>query len=511
MTWTSGGTTLADYSYTYDDNNNVLSRTVGWTGDFDNSLSQTYSYDSLNELTGYAEGTISGGTITSPSRGQSIDYDSLGNVTSNTTTTAGVSSTETRSANAQNEYTSISSATTPTYDNNGNMTTDSTGLKYIYDAWNRLVKVENSAGTSTLETFAYDGLGRRIVADVGGTTTVLFYSAVGQVLEESSGGDYTNRYVWSPVYVNALVLRDSMVEVGPTLRLWVIQDANWNVVALVNASGSVVERFDYTPFGSVTQLNPDASAYTGTNYNWVYLWQGGWLDTVSGNLHFGARDYNLVLMRWMTNDPIGLWGGDPSTYRTEGNDVTGAVDPSGLDFWTREANDTWLFRTIASIAPETFSPPRMAPAPPPPPDPGAGVLGVDDPDAPAFANRNANILRANEKLRQLGLEHGTENYQPESIGGAVLGATGGSFVRIGARWQPRSITDPRIGGDIKVIQPPKGAKFLGKYRGQTPGWNDHWVVVKDGRVYDAFTGHAGLPIDEYKLLWESHDVLQFGF
>jgi RHS repeat-associated protein len=121
-----------------------------------------------------------------------------------------------------------------------------------------------------------------------------------------------------------------MVEVGPTLRLWAIQDANWNVVALVNNAGSVVERFDYTPFGSVTQLNPNGSAYTGTNYNWVYLWQGGRLDTVTGNLQFRARDYSPVLMRWTTIDPIGLWGGDVNTYRTEGNDVVDTLDPSGF-------------------------------------------------------------------------------------------------------------------------------------------------------------------------------------
>jgi RHS repeat-associated protein len=80
----------------------------------------------------------------------------------------------------------------------------------------------------------------------------------------------------------------------------------------------------------VTQLNPDASAYTGTNYNWVYLWQGGRLDTVTGNLQFGLRDYSPVLMRWTTNDPIGLAGGDTNTYRTEANGPEDQVDPNGL-------------------------------------------------------------------------------------------------------------------------------------------------------------------------------------
>src|SRR5262245_4385515 len=40
-----------------------------------------------------------------------------------------------------------------------------------------------------------------------------------------------------------------------------------------------------------------------------------------------------------------------------------------------------------------------------------------------------------------------------------------------------------------------------------PGWAYHEVVVKDGRVYDAFTGHQGLPIAEYKALWDTPMLL----
>jgi len=141
--------------------------------------------------------------------------------------------------------------------------------------------------------------------------------------------NYTNRYVWSPAYVNALVFRDTLASDSPTARIWVIQDANWNVTALV-LSSSVIERFDYTPFGAVTALNAAGTgAYSGSSYNWVYLWQGGRLDAITGNLQFGFRDYSPVLMRWTTNDPDGLWGGNPNTYGMEGNGVIGALDPNG--------------------------------------------------------------------------------------------------------------------------------------------------------------------------------------
>ena len=55
-------------------------------------------------------------------------------------------------------------------------------------------------------------------------------------------------------------------------------------MALVNNSGTVVETYDYTPFGT-------ASA-TGTVSDWRYLFQGGRLDSQSGHYNFQHRDYD---------------------------------------------------------------------------------------------------------------------------------------------------------------------------------------------------------------------------
>src|SRR6516164_9750166 len=90
---------------------------------------------------------------------------------------------------------------------NGNLTKDELGQKYVYDAWNRLVTVKDSTG-ATIAAYTYDGVGRRITETSSGTTTKLYFSAAGQVLEEQVGSATQARNVWSPVYVNALVLRD---------------------------------------------------------------------------------------------------------------------------------------------------------------------------------------------------------------------------------------------------------------------------------------------------------------
>lgn len=153
----------------------------------------------------------------------------------------------------------------------------------VYDAWNRLVQAKDSAG-NVLQSFTYDGTNRRLMSSASGTTTDFYYSDQWQVLEEQAGGQGLVRYVWSPVYVNALVLRDRDTDGDGTMdeRLYVQQDANWNVTAMVSTSGTVVERYDYTAYGPVTVLAADWSSQSRSGYDWVYLHQGGRFDPISG-------------------------------------------------------------------------------------------------------------------------------------------------------------------------------------------------------------------------------------
>jgi RHS repeat-associated protein len=70
------------------------------------------------------------------------------------------------------------------------------------------------------------------------------------------------------------------------------------------------------------------------------------------------------------------------------------------------------------------------------------------------------------------------------------------------------------GGDIKKFIPSAGGRPVpnfGKYMGQPNEWLNHVVVLKEGRVYDAFTPKHGVPLDEWKRMWEYGDVLDFGF
>jgi RHS repeat-associated protein len=200
----------------------------------------------------------------------------------------------------------------------------------VYDIWNRLVAYKN--GSTTLEAMSYDGLDRRIVANPG-TATDLYYSNQWQVLEERVGGTAKVHYVWSPMYVDALILRDRDTG-GGTLseRLWVQQDANWDVTALVNGSGSVVERYIYDPYGIMVVLTASWGSTSGSSYAWIYGHQGCRLDTVTGLDCFRERDLSPALARWIEVDPSGFAAGDVNLYRSvcdspvTGNDPTGMVD-----------------------------------------------------------------------------------------------------------------------------------------------------------------------------------------
>ena len=139
------------------------------------------------------------------------------------------------------------------------------------------------------------------------------------------------QYVWSPVYVDALVLRDRDTDGDGTLdqRLWVVQDANFAVTAVVDDGGNVVERYVYDPFGQATVLDANWNVLAASAFAWVYLHQGGRFDATSGLYHFRFRDYSPTLGRWTSLDPLRYDAGDVNLYRVVFNAPTNYTDPSG--------------------------------------------------------------------------------------------------------------------------------------------------------------------------------------
>jgi RHS repeat-associated protein len=323
---TSTSTATDRFRYGYDRDSNVLyaSNLVNTSfSELYHANGSSNGYDNLNQLVAFARGTLNGtnDTISWPSASETWSTDAAGNFTS----AAGTSEAN----NKQNEITTFGSATLA-YDGNGNLTTDQNGMTLVFNAWNELVAYKN--GGTTLESISYDGLGRRIIQSPG-TANDLYYSNQWQVLEERVGGNAKVHYVWSPVYVDALVLRDRDATGGGTLseRLWVQQDRNWNVTAQVNGSGSLVERDVYDPYGVVTFLNASWGVLSGSAYGWIIGHQGGRFDPTTGLCYFERRDLSPLFERWITVDPLRFGAGQMSFYGNVGNDPTTLTDPSGLE------------------------------------------------------------------------------------------------------------------------------------------------------------------------------------
>src|SRR5205814_5657043 len=116
--------------------------------------------------------------------------------------------------NSKNQISTVNGSTSnaPSFDLNGNTTKDENdGVnpvhKYVFDAWNRIVKVLDSTGTTTLATYKYDALGRRIQITEAGVTTDLYYAG-GHVVEEPVNGTAPTHYVWGLGYDHDMLQPD---------------------------------------------------------------------------------------------------------------------------------------------------------------------------------------------------------------------------------------------------------------------------------------------------------------
>ncbi len=200
------------------------------------------------------------------------------------------------------------------------------------------------------------------IVSLGSTEQSFYYTNQWQMIQQDSQTSPTatpvvaDQYVWGMAYVNELVLRDDNSvsgNLGKTgsglgLRVYALQDANWNVTSLVIGSGYVAERFAYDPYGNATVYN--YSNPIADQYNWVYRFQGGRWDPVTGLITFQHRDYSPVLGRWMEQDPLGMALG-PNAYLGFDCNPVDEVDPLGFStiIITIHRTDETAHSTIGTI------------------------------------------------------------------------------------------------------------------------------------------------------------------
>src|SRR6266404_2198253 len=208
---------------------------------------------------------------------------------------------------------------TYTHDADGNLTgiSGSNPTTYGYDLFNRLTQVASSGQNAQ---YQYDGLGNRIVRAVNGSSTKYIVDARGSlsnVLAETDNAGSVSAY-----YVYGLGL---ISKVNPTAQTYSYHyDGLGSTIALTDSSGNEVNRYAYDPFGRLssnsTQTIPNPFRYVG---------RSGVMDEENGLLYMRARYYAPNVGRFISKDPIGLWGGLNSYTYVSSNPLKWG-DPLGL-------------------------------------------------------------------------------------------------------------------------------------------------------------------------------------
>ncbi len=291
----------SEYDYTYD----VLGRqTTMTTG----GVTTTYGYDADGQLLSVSD-----------TAGLSLvyTYDAVGNRLSQTLN--GV--TTTYAVNNLNEITSSttgSATTSYTYDADGNLIARDAPGGTTNFSFNDIGQLTGVSGPGVSATYAYDPFGNRISQTVNGVTSNFQVDLSGPRNITSVydvGGNLVAHFADGIGLI-------SQVDAAGTASYYDF-DASTNTVGITNSLGAYVNQYSYLPFGQVQTVTASvANSFT-------YVGMLGVMDDGSGTFSMGFRNYNPETGQFLSNDPLGLAGGDGNLRRYVKNNPVNLVDPGG--------------------------------------------------------------------------------------------------------------------------------------------------------------------------------------
>ena len=282
------------YDYgTTTNNGNVQSQTITVPG-MTYPLIQTYTYDSLDRLASATETSNSAQTWK-----QTFTYDRYGNRRFDESNTSMPSSFSNQAVSDPTVSTSNNRLTSSgySYDNAGNTTADALGRTIVYDAENKQTSVSNSGGT--IGTYYYDGDGKRVKKTSTSDSVIFLYDAAGKLIEERNSS--TAALQTSYVYAGSRLLTTETSSGTEYLTADHLGSPRINT----DASGNVIARHDYHPFGE--EIGGVGGRTTGLNYGSDSVRKGftGYEADGESGLDFAqARMYANQLGRFSQCDPI---------------------------------------------------------------------------------------------------------------------------------------------------------------------------------------------------------------
>lgn len=283
-------------SYVYDNAGNRTSKQNLLTG-----ITESYSYDPIYQLTQVLQGA---------NTTESYSYDMVGNRLS--------SLLGQHWYNNSNELTTLA-AIVYAYDNNGNMTSKTSGTNvtgYTWDIENRLssVNLPNNGGAVS---FRYDPVGRRIQKATASTITNYIYDGPNIIAELNATGGVVASYTHGAGVDEPLAMRR-----GGYIAYY-HADGLGSITSLTNVTGQTVGTYVYNGFGSTTTtegiFNP--FRYTAREQ-----------DPETGLYYYRARYYDPQIGRFISEDPLRILGGI-NFYAYVKNMPIIAKDPNGTTIY----------------------------------------------------------------------------------------------------------------------------------------------------------------------------------
>ena len=271
--------------------------------------SEAFTYDQLDRLEVFRRGPPENPELTI-----AYKYDPVGN----RLTVIQDGNSTTYQPNEVNEYGQVGGISLD-YDDKGNPIADGTYV-YKYNTENRLVSVLE--GGTELAKFLYDALGRRIQKISAQRTNNYFYDDQ-SVIEERNGSDQvTANYIYGTWIDDVLALDKSS-----TLYLY-HHNVLGSVAGLSNASGNLVEIYEYDAYGNTKVLDSQYQSISSSSVDNPYGYTGRRLDSEIGLYYYRARYYNPKVGRFIQRDPLGYVDG-LNLYTYAQSNPTNYFDPLG--------------------------------------------------------------------------------------------------------------------------------------------------------------------------------------
>ncbi|MBK8000745.1 MAG: hypothetical protein IPK15_19040 [Verrucomicrobia bacterium] len=211
---------------------------------------------------------------------------------------------------------------TQSHDRNGNrvaLNSPAGQMHYTYDFADRLVLVQRAVALDLIPvvSFTYDALGRRLSKTVYPNAPALPVttqfildpdSDEDVILEERVDGVAQAFAIWPHMHQ-----RGNGIRISPSGEtLYTHSDELGTAVALTDAGGNVVERYDYDEFGAprffdaagVPLVNPMGQPTTASLAGNHYLFQGHFWDGETGLYLSPETSSSVGPVRWMAPESI---------------------------------------------------------------------------------------------------------------------------------------------------------------------------------------------------------------